>query len=774
MKHTISQIKSNTDSQNNIHNPVILKIANTEDRFVFQKFISEHKVLYIHDNIVGQLRELIKCRNVGSRLKDSDYDSLIEKHLNGVPVDEYGVWVYYPWSGRLVHTLDEEEFIEIRTNRNQYKITLEERNILATKKIGVIGLSVGQSVALTLAMERGFGEIVLADFDVLELSNLNRIRTGIHNLGVNKVIIAAREIAEIDPFLKVHCFSDGITEENIDSFFTSNGKLDLLVEECDGLDMKIIARLKARELGIPVLMDTSDRGMLDVERYDLELSRPILHGLIDNINLNDIKGISDEDKVPIILQLLGLDNISVRGKVSMIEVNQSINTWPQLASSVTLGGALVADVSRRILLNQFSDSGRYYIDFEDLVTNKANRDSKEVLQRKIPFSPMTLEEMNTLASQYIKKDTATVNLDSNVITSLVNAACAAPSTGNDQPWKWLYKEGTLFLYHDEYRSSSFGDFQKIASFITLGAAYENLYIHAISKYGIEPEYDFFPIASSERLVAAINFIAIGDNKKEHAPNLLNLESGIYKRHTNRNASAKVILDSEILDGLQSYAESIDGARLQWLTDEKQIAEIGKIIGACDRMRIFNDEGHVDFAQREMRWTEEDAEKTRDGIFIKTLGLNHAQLAALKVIKNHDVIKTLREFGGGKAFEVLANRSLSNASALCYITLPEYNLKNFFEGGRSMERLWLYATNLGLAVHPLISPLYLFPRVLHANAEGISEKDAKELFRLRNKFKTIFETNDNLAEVFITKIAVAEEPILKTLRLPVEEVLHFSN
>jgi hypothetical protein len=30
--------------------------------------------------------------------------------------------------------------------------------------------------------------------------------------------------------------------------------------------MKIITRLKAKELGIPVVMDTSDRGMLDVER----------------------------------------------------------------------------------------------------------------------------------------------------------------------------------------------------------------------------------------------------------------------------------------------------------------------------------------------------------------------------------------------------------------------------------------------------------------------------------------------------------------------------
>src|SRR5690606_500097 len=114
--------------------------------------------------------------------------------------------------------LDEAEFVAMRTNRNQYKITQEEQDVLATRKIGVIGLSVGQSIALTLAMERVCGELRLADFDTAELTNLNRIRTGVHNLGLHKTIIAAREIAEIDPFLKVLIFSEGVTDENIDPF----------------------------------------------------------------------------------------------------------------------------------------------------------------------------------------------------------------------------------------------------------------------------------------------------------------------------------------------------------------------------------------------------------------------------------------------------------------------------------------------------------------------------------------------------------------------------
>src|SRR5205814_1258580 len=160
------------------------------------------------------------------KIKPDEYPALINSYLAGQHINEYGVWVYYPWSKRLVHLLNEEEFIEVRTNRNQYKITLEEQKLLRQKKVGIIGLSVGQSIALTMAMERIYGELRIADFDTAELSNLNRIRTGVHNLGLNKAIIVAREIAEIDPFIKIKIFNDGLTAENIDRFFLEDGRLD--------------------------------------------------------------------------------------------------------------------------------------------------------------------------------------------------------------------------------------------------------------------------------------------------------------------------------------------------------------------------------------------------------------------------------------------------------------------------------------------------------------------------------------------------------------------
>ncbi|WP_026897350.1 Rv1355c family protein [Daejeonella oryzae] len=346
--------------------PQFYRLSNESDKADFN-VLKNLPYVEIYDEIEGQLTELIKSLNPSERIVASEYPDRILKHLNGQPISEYGVWVYYPWSKKLVHLLDEHEFIEVRTNRNRNKITREEQEKLKTKKIGIIGLSVGQSIALTIAMERTCGELRLADFDTAELSNLNRLRTGVHNLGLKKTIIAAREILEIDPFITVKIFNEGLNDENIADFLTADGKLDLLVEVCDGLDIKVKSRLKSREFEIPVLMDTNDRGMLDIERFDLEPDRPLLHGLLGRINPEKISSLSNTEKMELIFRIVGSETISQRLKDSVPELGKTLNSLPQLASSVVLGGAISTDAARRILLDQFQASGRFYVDTEELI-----------------------------------------------------------------------------------------------------------------------------------------------------------------------------------------------------------------------------------------------------------------------------------------------------------------------------------------------------------------------------------------------------------------------
>ncbi|HLU86058.1 MAG TPA: ThiF family adenylyltransferase, partial [Vicingaceae bacterium] len=231
--------------------PKFYRISDKNEEQQLTQLIESNPQLVIIDEIESQLKELLKLKHPDKQLTSAELHSLVNKHVGNITYDQYGVWVYYPWRNTLVHLLDEKEFVEVRTNRNQYKITPEEEEILATKKIGIIGLSVGKAIALTMAMERICGEIVLADFDVIELSNLNRIQTGVHHFNTKKTVVAAREIAEIDPYLKVTCYHEGLKESNLNDFFTKDKKLDACIEVCDGLEVKILARQKAKLLGIP-------------------------------------------------------------------------------------------------------------------------------------------------------------------------------------------------------------------------------------------------------------------------------------------------------------------------------------------------------------------------------------------------------------------------------------------------------------------------------------------------------------------------------------------
>src|SRR5262249_731915 len=151
----------------------------------------------------------------------SKLDAEIQATLAGALLHDYGRWVYYPWSGRLVHLLPPAEFRQLRLDRNRNKITRDEQARLARLTVGVVGLSVGNALALELALEGGCGHLKLADFDRLDLSNMNRIRAGVHDVGLTKTVLAARQIYEFDPYASLELFDAGLTDENIDPFLRS-------------------------------------------------------------------------------------------------------------------------------------------------------------------------------------------------------------------------------------------------------------------------------------------------------------------------------------------------------------------------------------------------------------------------------------------------------------------------------------------------------------------------------------------------------------------------
>lgn len=761
MREDIKQLFDNQHILNETFLPIILNPGNKEEKIDIQEIKESEKVTVL-DTIDGQLRELIKIQNPTRKITDNEYPVLIKTHLDGANIDDYGVWVYYPWSGYFVHLLPQEEFIETRTNRNRYKITREEQDFLRTRKIGVIGLSVGQSIALTIAIERVCGEIRLADFDTVELSNLNRIRTGVQNLGVRKTILAAREIAEIDPFIKVRIYNDGITDENIDEFFTGDGKLDMLVEVCDGLNIKIQSRFKARELKIPVLMDTNDKGMLDIERFDLEPDRPILHGLAGDLNPEMIKDLTNEEKIPYILKMIGADTISTRLKASMMEVEQTINTWPQLASSVTLGGALTTDTARRILLDQMNSSGRYYIDFEDLINDKVASESTAVY-KDTPPAELNKEDLVNIAAKY-SSSIESAGIDDKRLKEIVKAASLAPSGGNSQPWKFLYSDNKLFVFHDEHYSYSLLDYREYGSYVGLGAMLENIRIASASA-GVKITEEIFPMPEDKRLAYVISFnVEIPDNKYVY------LEPMIKVRVTNRISQERKLIEQDDKDKLTASISDIQGAEIHFFEKEDDILEFAEILTGTEKVRALNPRGHYDTFVKELRFTDEEVKSTRDGLDIKTLNMSNSDMAALQIARDEKAINFLHTENIGDGFKKISRKAVMSAGCICVMTMDGNEAEHFLHGGRAVQRVWLQAAYQNISMQPISQIVFMLERFRKGGHNEFNENEVVQLQEIEKRFSRLLSMDNGRHAVFVFRLLYASEPEVRSLRKPFEKML----
>lgn len=101
--------------------------------------------------------------------------------------------------------------------------------------VGIAGLGgLGSAVAVALA-RIGVGRLILADFDVVEPSNLNRQQYFIDQLGMKKSEALVANLKRINPYVDYQAHCVRVDPENIGTLF---GEVDVMVEAFDRADQK--------------------------------------------------------------------------------------------------------------------------------------------------------------------------------------------------------------------------------------------------------------------------------------------------------------------------------------------------------------------------------------------------------------------------------------------------------------------------------------------------------------------------------------------------------
>ncbi len=637
---------------------------------------------------------------------------------DGDVLTEPGRCVYYPWRRTVVALLGPRGFRALRLDRNRNGITAQEQARLNSLTIGVAGLSVGHVIAHTLALQGLCGTLRLADFDHLELSNLNRVPAAVFDLGLNKAHVAARRIAELDPYLALDVFDAGLTADTVDAFLDG---LDIVVEECDSLDMKVAVRLGARDRHIPVLMATSDRGRVDVERFDQEPERPIMHGLLGELDIELLPGMSGREMIPYMLRYDEAERVAPRTAASLIEIDRSLSTWPQLASDVNVGASAMAEAVRRIGLGENLRSGRCRIDIGwalnqlDEVEMAQQRTEPEIEHGRNP-APSTVND------------------------TIVAAAMRAPSGGNSQPW-YIDAEAAKFTISLATEHTSTMDVGFRGSAVALGAALYNVRIAAAAR-GILGPVSVSEEVDGSPLRATMHF-ENGDD-----PALADLYGPMLARETNRHRGTLEPIDDQTVKLLAATAER-EGARLHLLTERDDLSRAATIFGAADRIRYLTPQLHKEMVS-ELRWPGDPDSDT--GIDVHTLELDGSDLALLDVVRRPDVMAYLAEWNVGSALGDGMREQVLVSSGLAVITVSGERLRDYASGGSAVEAVWILAQREGLAVRPL-SPVFLHARNA-ADLKELSAGFAGELGQLQRDFVRLTATDPGESVVLVLRFTTA--------------------
>jgi hypothetical protein len=446
----------------------------------------------------------------------------------------------------------------------------------------------------------------------------------------------------------------------------------------------------------------------------------------------------------------------------LLEVGESIETWPQLASDVALGAGLVTNVVRRIALGHLNESGRHFVDLEELVRDEAAPAPNEPTPAP-PRVSVVAATSSPLASEPLPEPLpGQLQPSEGLVAALLDAAVRAPSGGNEQPWRWARANADLWLLPQRRFGDSLLNYRDNATYAALGAAAENVVLRA-HELGLRVLVET-PSAEQRTPMCRFKLFSAGAAVDGlEATTWDTLAPLIGERHTNRRRAPAAQVPREWLEELAGVAASVPGFRLGFVSHRAAIAEVAHVAARADRIRMLNAAGHRDLV-REIRWTKEEAERERDGIDLRSLDLTTAEHAGLRMLRSPRVPELLRAWKAGQGLEKLTQSALLSSSAIGLLTAPRDSIRDRFLGGRALERVWLTATRLGLSLQPHTASIFLFARALGTGGAEFDAETIGELIALQARLRGVFEASGT--EVFLFRLFPQCEPLARSLRLPV--------
>lgn len=339
------------------------------------------------------------------------------------------------------------------------------------------------------------------------------------------------------------------------------------------------------------------------------------------------------------------------------------------------------------------------------------------------------------------------------IETILTYGVMAPSGENCQPWKFIINDSTVSIILLPKADQSIYNTNQKGSYIAHGALIENIVLYA-QHVGILAEVLLFP-ADDKNHVADILL-----SKNEYLQKNP-LSTYISDRCTNRKEySGKKLTEQEKKQLQQSCSEQYE---LRLIDEESSLNDLGNALAVNEQVLFENKQIH-DFFYDHILWDKKDEEKA-GGFFIDTLEFLPRQLGAVKLFKSWKLLSFLNSFV--KVSKKIAKENgekYARSGTVGVLSVDSTTPEAYVNLGRSVERMWLTATKLGLAVHPCNGTIYFFDAIESGN-DSFSDEHIKLIKEAYSKMTTIFfqeTTTKRLA--FMFRIGHAALPTARAKRM----------
>lgn len=212
-------------------------------------------------------------------------------------------------------------------------LLLGEENIkkLSGKNILLCGVGGVGSYVLEGLVRMGIGSFTIVDFDVVDITNINRQLIALHStIGKKKVEVAKARVLDINKEVRIKALDLIISEETIDEIVGEN--YDYIIDAIDDVKGKIALIKKAKELNIPIISSMGTGNKLDPTKLKI-------------MDLNQTSYCPLAKKMRYELRKIGINHLKVLSSLEMphevITDDPTVHTVASVSFVPSSGGLLI-------------------------------------------------------------------------------------------------------------------------------------------------------------------------------------------------------------------------------------------------------------------------------------------------------------------------------------------------------------------------------------------------------------------------------------------------